>query len=37
MAKDKSKDIGLVKEIQTVLLDDADFWRYLVQENLHKT
>jgi len=36
MAKDKSKDIGLVKEIQKVLLDDADFLRILVQDNLQK-
>jgi transposase-like protein len=36
MAKDKSKDTGLVKEIQKVLLDDADFLRILVQENLQK-
>ncbi|HGY55127.1 MAG TPA: hypothetical protein ENK44_05475 [Caldithrix abyssi] len=36
MAKDKSKDIGLVKEIQKVLLDDSDFLRSLVQDNLQK-
>lgn len=36
MAKDKSKDIGLIKEIQKVLLDDSDFLRTLVQDNLQK-
>lgn len=36
MAKDNSKDKGLVKEIQNVLLDDADFLRVLVQDNLQK-
>jgi len=36
MAKGKSKDIGLVKEIQKVLLDDSDFLRDLVQVNLQK-
>jgi len=36
MAKNKSKDTGLVREIQKVLLDDADFLRILVQENLQK-
>jgi hypothetical protein len=29
MANIKSKDMGLVKEIQKVLLDDADFLRIL--------
>ena len=36
MANVKTKDIGLVKEIQKILLDDADFLRILVQENLQK-
>ncbi len=36
MANGKSKDIGLVKEIQKVLLDDSDFLRDLVQVNLQK-
>jgi transposase-like protein len=36
MASKMSKDTGLVKEIQKVLLDDADFLRILVQENLQK-
>lgn len=36
MAKDKNKDMGLVKEIQKVLLDDSDFLRELVQMNLQK-
>jgi transposase-like protein len=36
MANVKTKDMGLVKEIQKVLLDDADFLRILVQENLQK-
>jgi len=36
MAKVETKDMGLVKEIQKVLLDDADFLRVLVQENLQK-
>ena len=36
MAKDKSKDNGLVKEIQKVLLDDSDFLRLMVQKNLQK-
>jgi len=36
MANVKTKDMGLVKEIQKVLLDDADFLRVLVQENLQK-
>jgi transposase-like protein len=36
MAIVKTKDMGLVKEIQKVLLDDADFLRILVQENLQK-
>ena len=34
MTKDKSKDIGLVKEIQKVLLDDSDFLRSFVQDNI---
>ena len=36
MAKDNNKDMGLIKEIQKVLLDDADFLRVLVQDNLQK-
>jgi len=36
MAKGQDKNIGLVKEIQKVLLDDSDFLRTLVQENLQK-
>ena len=36
MAKDGSKDTGLVKEIQKVLLDDPDFLRLMVQKNLQK-
>ncbi len=36
MATVKTKDMGLVKEIQKVLLDDTDFLRVLVQENLQK-
>ena len=36
MAKDVSKNRGLVKEIQRVLLDAANFLRILVQENLQK-
>jgi len=36
MAKTQKQDIGLVKEIQKVLLDDSDFLRGLVQENLQK-
>ena len=36
MANVKTKDMGLVKEIQKVLLDDSDFLRILVQENLQK-
>ena len=36
MAKAQAKYNGLVKEIQKVLLDDADFLRHLVQENLQK-
>lgn len=36
MANVKTKDMGLVKEIQKVLLDDDDFLRALVQENLQK-
>ena len=36
MANVKTKDMGLVKEIQKVLLDDADFLCVLVQENLQK-
>ncbi len=34
MAKRENQNIGLVKEIQKVLLDDPDFLRVLVQENL---
>lgn len=36
MAKVKSKDMGLVKEIQKVLLDDSDFLRNLVQKNIQE-
>jgi transposase-like protein len=36
MAKDKNKDMGLVKEIQKVLLNDEDFLRSLLQDNLQK-
>jgi transposase-like protein len=36
MAKVKSKDIGLVKEIQKVLLDDSEFLRNLVQKNIQE-
>ena len=36
MAPTKGKDTGLVKEIQKVLLDDADFLRMLLQENLQQ-
>ena len=36
MAKDKSKDKGLVTEIQKALLDDTDFLRELLQSNLQK-
>lgn len=36
MANIETKDMGLVKEIQKVLLDDADFLRVLVQDNLQK-
>lgn len=36
MANIKTKDMGLVKEIQKVLLDDDDFLRVLVEENLQK-
>lgn len=36
MAKEKVQNIGLVKEIQKVLLDDTDFLRVLVQENLQQ-
>ena len=36
MANVKTKAMGLVKEIQKVLLNDADFLRVLVQENLQK-
>jgi transposase-like protein len=34
MANIKNEDMGLVKEIQKVLLDDRDFLRDIVQENL---
>ncbi len=37
MANVKTKDISLIKEIQKILSDDADFLRILVQENLQKT
>lgn len=36
MAKTQNKNIGLVKEIQKVLLDDSDFLRSLVQKNLQQ-
>jgi len=36
MANVKSKDNGIVTEIQKVLLDDSDFLRELVQNNLQK-
>lgn len=36
MAKEKIQNIGLVKEIQKVLLDDSDFLRRLVQQNLQQ-
>jgi len=36
MAKKENQNIGLVKEIQKVLLDDSDFLRTLVQENLQQ-
>jgi transposase-like protein len=36
MAKVESKAMGLVQEIQKVLLDDADFLRVIVQDNLQK-
>ena len=36
MAKDVSKNRGLVKKIQRVLLDAANFLRILVQDNLQK-
>lgn len=36
MAKDKNKNTGLVKEIQKVLLNDEDFLRSLLQDNLQK-
>lgn len=36
MANAKTKDMGLVREIQKVLLDDANFLRILVQENLQQ-
>ena len=36
MANVKTKDMGLVKEIQKVLLDDSDFLRNLVQENIQE-
>lgn len=34
MAKIQNKNIGLVKDIQKVLLDNSDFLRTLVQENM---
>jgi len=36
MAKEIKQNNGLVKEIQKVLLDDSDFLRVLVQENLQQ-
>jgi len=36
MANKENQNIGLVKEIQKVLLDDSDFLRVLVQENLQR-
>jgi len=36
MAKRETQNIGLVKKIQKVLLDDPDFLRVLVQENLQQ-
>jgi len=36
MAKVESKDNGIIKEIQKVLLDDGDFLRELVQDNLQR-
>lgn len=36
MAKVKTQDMGLVQEIQKVLLDDSDFLKILVQENLQQ-
>jgi putative transposase len=36
MAKREKQNIGLVKEIQKVLLDDPDFLRTLLQENLQQ-
>ena len=36
MAKVESKAMGLVQEIQKILLDDADFLRAIVQDNLQK-
>jgi transposase-like protein len=36
MAKGTMQNSGLVKEIQKVLLDDSDFLRVLVQENLQQ-
>lgn len=36
MANVKTEGMGLVKEMQKVLLDDTDFLRVLVQENLQK-
>jgi len=36
MAKRENQNIGLVREIQKVLLDDPDFLRVLVQDNLQQ-
>ena len=36
MAKTQRKDNGLVREIQNILLEDEDFLRRIVQENLQK-
>jgi putative transposase len=36
MAKVESQDNGIIKEIQKVLLDDGDFLRELVQDNLQR-
>ena len=36
MAKSQRKDNGLVREIQKILLEDEDFLRRIVQENLQK-
>ena len=36
MAKSQRKDNGLVRKIQKILLEDEDFLRRIVQENLQK-